>query len=305
MRRRQDGGAAAVVGAVVVLAVLGSAILYINAIHVPRQGTALEAQGAERTEAALLRLASVLSRPAEGAFTHEVPLRAPPAPPPLLDGIVLSPPRGDGSLALAPEGSRIQVSVVLDAPAGGVPPGDATRVDLGGGRMRHYLLGNATAGVPLGALSVATGGIHAEPVVHRLEGGALLAQRDTRSLAIAPPALEVERRAGETAVSWRIPLVAGSASETTGGDSAQVSFQPGPEARTVARAYAMEVRIETAQLAGWTAALQRATGTAAVVATGGTGTDAGTVVATLAGPDGGAARGLQVDLRVVRLVATL
>ena len=43
-------------------------------------------------------------------------------------------------------------------PAGGVPANDVTRVDVGGGKMRIYLLGNATRGFSVGAIQARVGG---------------------------------------------------------------------------------------------------------------------------------------------------
>ena len=287
MRRDDDSGLAAVIGAVVVLAVLGTAVLYINAFHVPRQGAALETQGAEETQAALLALASALSRGAEGAFAHDVPLRTGAGDPPLMAGLVLSPARSEGELALNTTSSRVRVSVVLDAPPGGVPAGDPTRVDLGGGRMRHYLLGNATAGLPLGAIEARVGGAYAERVEYRLEGGALLATREGRSVAIAPPAIEVARVGGTTSVDWRIPLLGGAPSSESGGAVGQLLVRPGPEASIDARAYDMSILVETADLAAWTVGLQRVVGGSGYVnATQIGAPDNGTVQALLVAPPG-------------------
>jgi hypothetical protein len=287
VKQRDDSGLAAVIGAVVVLAVLGTTLLYVNAFHVPRQGAALETQGAESTQSALLGLASALSRGADAPLAHDVPLRTAPAAPPLLAGVVLSPARSEGELGLNATGSRIRVSVVLDAPAGGVPAADPTRVDLGGGRMRHYLLGNATAGLPLGALDAHVGGVYSERVEYRVEGGALLATREGRSTLVAPPALDVGRVGATTSVGWRVPLLGGPASAESGGEVGQVLLRPGPEAEMTTRAYQLSIRVETSDLAGWTAALQRSVGANGFVnATQVGAPDNGTVEALILAPPG-------------------
>ena len=288
IRRLGDSGVTAVIGAIVVLALAGTAVLYINAFYVPRQGAAIETESVESTQASLLALASALSRGADAPLTHDVPLRSGAGDPPLLSGVVLSPARAEGALALNLTAPRISVSVVLDAPATGVPSGDPTRVDLGAGRMRHYLLGNATAGLAVGSLETAVGGAYASRAEYRLEAGALLSTREGRSLAIAPPALDVERVGHGTAVSWRIPLLGGAPGRAEGAGIAQVLLRPGPEAVVGgAYAYNMTIRVETAHLAAWTAALQESVGNLGFVnATQSGPADSGTVEALLVAPPG-------------------
>lgn len=295
-----DSAVTAVIGAIVVLALAGTAVLYVNAFYVPRQGAAIETESVEDTQAALLALASGLSRGADAPLVHDIPIRAGAGDPPLLSGVVLSPARAEGSLTLNTTSPRVSVSVVLDAPASGVPAGDPTRVDLGGDRMRHYLLGNASAGVAVGSLEARVGGAYASRAEYRLEGGALLSAREGRSLAIAPPALDVDRVGPGTSVSWRIPLLGGAAALAEGGSIAQVLLRPGPEASaTATQAYNVSVRVETTSLSAWTAALREAVGANGFVnATQIGAADNGTVEALIVAPPGSPAGAKLVEARL-------
>ena len=282
MRRslsRDDQAIAAVIGAIVVLAVLGIALVYVNAYHVPRQGAALETVAAERSEAALVDLAGRLAARADGPVVREVPLRAERPSPPLLSGLVLSPARAQGELALAPAPSRIGISVVVPAPAGGVPAGDPTREALAGGKMRVHLLGTSAGAQPLGALHAVTGGAYLTPTRTILEGGAVIADTERGSALVGPPALTV---AGNV-VTWRLPLLTGAASEVAGGSHAQVALTPGPEAQVGggSRVEELRIRVETQQLAAWQAALEEVVGSRGTVTVTSTGPDAGVVQARI------------------------
>lgn len=302
MKRRDDRAAAGVVGAIIMLAVLSMALVYVNGVHVPRQGAALETAGVEETTASLLALAGDLAGAPDGPLSQDVPLRPDLPLPPLLSGIVLSPARATGTLESTPSGSNLTLSVVRDAPSTGVPVGDPTRVDLGGGKMRLYLLGNATSGVPLGMLRATVGGAYLDPAVLRVEGGALLSTREGASSAIAPPALSVERDT-MTRVSWRLPLLAGE-SVVGGGSLAQASLTPGPEAQASSgRVYNLTIKIDTDATSAWRDALDVVGGSSAFVNVTSVGApDNGTVEATLVAPPGtpSTTRGVELDLWVVR-----
>lgn len=302
MRRQDDRAAAGIIGAIIMLAVLSIALVYVNGVHVPRQGTALEAAAVEDATESLLALAADLAAAPSGPISQDVPL-APQRPlPPLLSGIVLSPARASGSLESLDAGSNLTVSVVRDAPTGGVPAADPTRVDLGGGKMRLYLLGNATAGVPLGMLRAQVGGAYLDPAVLRIEGGALFATREGSSASIAPPSLSIESDA-LTRVSWRVPLLAGT-STVGGGSLAQVSLSPGPEASAIVTdVYNVTIRVDTDATTAWRDALSAVGGSAAFVNVTSVGAvDNGTVEATFVAPAGTPATtpGVEVRLWVVR-----
>lgn len=296
----RDDGVTAVIGAIVVLALAGTAILYVNAFYVPRQGAAIETESLEDTQAALLALASTLSQGTAAPLVHDVPLRANAGDPPLLTGIVLSPARAEGALSLNLTSPRVSVSVVLDAPSSGIPAADPTRTDLGDARMRHYLLGNATAGLALGSLETSVGGTYAARAEYRLEAGALLSTREGRSIAIAPPALDVDRVGAGTTVSWRIPILGGAAERADGAGVAQILLRPGPESASgAAYAYNMTIRVETSNLAAWTAALQQAIGAHGFVnATQVDVADNGTVEALIVAPAGSPVDAKLVEARL-------
>ncbi|HVM45413.1 MAG TPA: hypothetical protein VM582_05705 [Candidatus Thermoplasmatota archaeon] len=293
--RDDEQAIAAVVGAIIILAVLGIALVYVNAFHVPRQGAAMEVMASERAEGALASLAGALGRPAQGPLVQDVPLRVDRATPPLLSGIVLSPARAEGSLALLPASSTIRVSVVVPAPAEGVPAGDATRESVAGGLMRVHLVGTSAAGQPMGALRATTGGTYVSPSGRVLEGGAVLADTLAASATVAPPALTVN---GD-AVAWRLPLLAGAPGEVSGGSLAQVVLTPGPEAELGGGSAVNElrVRVETTHLAAWKAAFESTVGTR------------GSVTATSTGPDDGIVEArldnVQLRLFVVRYQVSL
>lgn len=279
---RDEEGIAAVVGAIVLLAVLGIAVLYVNAFHVPRQGESLEVAAAERTDAALLTLASRLAAPAEGPISQEFQLRAEPAAPPLMAGVVLTPARHEGSLALDASSSNVTISILVPAPAGGVPGGDPTRV-AEAGKMRVYLLGNATAGQPMGALRVTTGGAYLAATERVLEGGALITDTAAGSANIAPPSLTVASNSGRASVTWRLPLLAGAAAEVASGASGSLTLVPGPEAALGGgqNVDELRIRVDTPRFGAWNTSMRALVGTFGAVTTSGGAADAGSVTATI------------------------
>lgn len=312
MKRADDGGAATVVGAILVFAILGISLVYVNAYHVPRQGAALEIAAGERAEDGLVSLASRLD--AREVFTHDLPLQAPPSTPPLLSALVLSPVRAPGAALLEPDAWRVGVSVLVAAPPSGVPAGDPVRESAPGGLMRVHLVGNSTTPHSAGALAVTTGGAYLEPATAQLEGGGVFAKRNGTSVPLAPPALVVGRAgslaAPTTSLEWNLPLLAGRAGGVGGLGGAQATLSPGLPARVGGDAlvHEVEIRIETRSLAAWSAALESAVGAhGSVAATPGAQPDAGTIVARILPPPGapaGAPR-VQLDLTLVRHVVTL
>lgn len=306
MRARDDQGAATIVGAIIVLAILGTALLYVNGIHVPRQGATLERDGNEATAEALSSLASLIARPADGPVAAEVPLRADAPTPPLLAGLVLSPAIAHGSLALEP-GALVDVSVVVDAPQSGVPADDPTREPVAGGRMRVHLLGSATAGQPVGALVARTGGAHGEPATRALEGGAVLATSPAEA-SLVEPTLAVAAAGNAThpttRISWRLPLLAGGTSEMSGTSAARVVMTPGPEARLGggSAVHELRVRVETDHPDAWAEALRRAAGGRGTLAQSGD-----VVELTFSAPVGAPAgvASVQVDIWLARYQVSL
>lgn len=279
MRREDDTAVAAVIGAIIVLAVLGIGLVYVNAFHVPRQGVSLELDASERAEDSLTALAATLAGAPHGPLVHEVPLRIDRATPPLMAGVVMTPARAEGTLSLDAAPSRLALSVVVPAPPGGVPANDPTRESVPGGLMRVHLLGTPSAPQPLGALRVATGGSYVGASERLLEGGAVLADTKDGSASIAPPALTSEGGV----LTWRLPLLAGSASAVTGASTAQLALTPGPEAALGGGSDVREVRIrlDTPRLAAWQAALEDAIGSAGSVSATASGEDSGIVEAVL------------------------
>lgn len=279
MRRHDDSGVAAVIGAIVVLAVIGIALVYVNAYYVPRQGAALELDAAEHAEGAFIELATMLAAAPDGPLSQEVPLSIPRATPPLLSGVVLTPLRVGGTVALEPASSKLTLSVVVPAPASGVPAGDPARESASAGNMRVYLVGSKTAGQSLGALRATTGGAYASNSSVILEGGAVSLDTRAASATVSAPSLDVEA----DKLSWRVPLLAGGAAEVTGATVGQVTLTPGPEAQLGGGSKVSEVRIkvETTRLAAWQAALDDVVGGRGTITATTTAPDEGTLTATL------------------------
>lgn len=301
--RPRDDAVSTVIGTIVILAILSTALVYVNAFHVPRQGANLETQGSERTEAALLALAVELQSQPRGPSLQEVPLQAERASPPLLSGIVLSPALAPGSASIDAGAPRLTLTAELDAPADGVPANDPIREDLGNGRMRLYLLGNTTDGLATGAVEARVGGAYTSPTSYRVEAGLVLANRSDGSAALAAPNIQVQRQS-VTSVAWRVPLLAGASEEIAGSASAQLALRPGPESELGGgRAYAATLRVETDNLAAWRVALEETFGSAAVitVAPNADGSH-GVVEASIQPPSGTPAttRGVELRLWAVR-----
>lgn len=299
--------AAAIVGSLIVLAILGLSVVYVNASYVPRQGERLEAQAAEEAEAALRGLASGMAG-APTPLRQDVALRPARATPPLLAGVILSPVRAEGGFAFDPSRTNVTISIETDAPAAGVPAGDPTRVALPGGGMRVYLLGNATKGAPVGAVGVTAGGGYLDPVEMRLEAGAVLARREGGSTLASPPALHVAKVASGdqslTRATWRVPVLAGPHVELAGAASVDASLLPGPlsSAGGAAGARRATISVETDSLAAWRAALEQAVGAHGTVGATASGPDRGVVTATLLPPAGTPAgtKAVEVSLSLVR-----
>lgn len=299
-RRMSDDAVAAVIGAIVTLAVLGTALVYVNAYHVPRQGAALEVGGLEGTEAALVDLTSLLSQRNLAPLAHDVPLRPDRGAPPLLAGVVLSPVRAEGQLLLNASAPNVTVSVVIDAPSNGVPANDPIRQDLGGGRMRVFLLGNATAGQPVGSLRARVGGAYTSSADYRVEAGALVSAREGRSHHVAAPAIDITRVGSLTSVSWQLPILGGAEASVEGADTAQLLLRPGPGSQAgTGRVYNMSIRIETPCISAWQSALQEAIGSDGFVnATRAGPADNGTVDALIVAPPGTSLSTRAVEMRL-------
>lgn len=285
MRRRlpEDHAAATVIGAIIVLAILGLSIAYVNGIHVPRQGLALETEARADAAAALETLALRASS-ATGPESVNLPLRAERPLPPLLSGVVLAPARAEGSLLLDTDAARVTISHVTDMPPGGVAAGDPMRVPLGNGKVRVYDIGNATHGMPMGALAASVGGAYAEPMTYLLEGGALIARREGGDTLLSPPALLVTPSGRSSYpmhhVAWRLPILHGEAAESVGAARAQVLLTPGPLASAGGRQLVHEVTItiDTAAPGAWRVALEDIVGSAGTVTADGEGRVSATIL---------------------------
>lgn len=307
---RDSDAAAAIVGSLIVLAILGLAIVYVNTAYVPRQGERLEAQASAEAELALRALASGMAgEPAP--LRQELPLRPERAAPPLLAGIILSPLRADGTFTFDPALTNVTVSLVTDAPAGGVSPGDGSRVAMPNGTMRVYLLGNATRGAPVGSAGLALARGYLAESEMRLEAGAVVARHGAGSTLVSPPTLHVARVDSAqplTRITWRIPILAGAETELGGSGGIDASLVPGPVASAggLAGARSVSIAIESHSLAAWREALEKAVGPQGSVTTNATGPDRGTVTATIASPAGTPAgmNGVEVALSLVRYDAT-
>ena len=299
--RPGDAGAASVIGAIIVLAIIGIAAMYVNGVHVPRQGAALELAAREDAESALVGMAAALAAPPAGGFRWDVPLRTPAAPPSLLSGLILSPARMDGTLAVDGAGASITISHVVPAPASGVGANDDMRVDLANGEMRVFLVGNASAGQPLGGVDARVGGAYLDGATYRMEGGAVIAVREGgASSLVEAPALRVLSDGADTRVRWHVPLLAGAASERSGDSSAVVAFDTGPTAALTARASELRIVVHAeGTLDAWRTAMEDAVGTLGMVAVD---ENAQTVTVTIPAPAGGA---VVEDMRVTMHATTL
>lgn len=307
MRRMDDAGISTIVGALVLLAVLGIAIVSINAFHVPRQGAALELQARQGAESALHGLAAEMSLGGDAPFSADLPLRAPPAAPPLLAGLIVSPASVSGSVGFDPDATSVRVSHVLDAPAGGVPANDPMRESAGAGLVRIYALGNASAGFPVGSLSLDVGGGYLPPATYRLEVGALLLDRASSEDVVALPGLVAAADGNAThpatSISWRLPVLRGAAGEASGGSVAQVILTPGPVASAGGgqRVHEARIEVDTDLPDAWAAALEGALGARGSVSVVDTTPGRGLVTATVAAPAGAPAgvASVMLDLSLV------
>lgn len=293
--RRDDDAVATVIGALIVLALLGLAIVYVNAIHVPRQGLALEVQAREEAEVQLAALAAAAADGDDASIV--LPLVAERPLPPLLSGIILSPARQEGRLVYEPARANVTISHVTSAPASGVLAGDPTRVPLGGGLVRVYDLGNATAGAPLGSLQASVGGAYAEGATYLLEGGAVLVKRASGSALVAAPALTVDpgADASRTRVDWTVPLLTGAPQDLSGARRAQVALSPGPLASAGGgdAVQSVTIVVESTAAAAWRDALAQLVGARGNVTMSAV-DDVGRVTATI----GGAGATPSVELRL-------
>lgn len=305
--RRDDVAGASIIGAIIVLAIIATSIVYVNTVHVPRQGVAMEVAASQKAAAALVGIAGKLG---DGAYVlADVPLRGERATPPLLSGVILSPARMDGTLGFLPNSSNLTVSVVIDAPAGGVPANDPVRQDLGGGKMRLYLVGNSTGALPMGALRAYVGGAYTSQAQDWVEGGAVVARRSNMSTALAAPALSITRDS-TTIARWHLPLLAGTPSEVSGSQVGQVSLTPGPTATIGggATAYNASIVINTTMVTGWTAAMQDVVGPNGFVNTTRVGADDnGTVDVVILAPAGTAptTKAVEFVLKLTRFEVAL
>lgn len=308
MRRPRDDAVSSVVGALLVLAVLGLAIMYVNGVHVPQQGTALEVDARESAEAALASLGARLSDAKRAPLTADVPLKAERPLPPLLAGVILSPARAEGKLAFEPGATALTISHVTDAPPGGVPVGDPMRQDLGGGRMRVYDVGNASAGLPLGSLRLTVGGSYLDPATYLFEGGAVMLDRGEGSAVVTTPGLHASASGTAaqptTRLSWRVPVLTGHSGEVVGARAAQLSLQPGPEAQSGGgqRVHNVTLTVATDAASAWKAALEDVLRGRGVVSVALSGPDSG-VVTALVTPPAQAQPGVpsvEMDLSLVR-----
>lgn len=310
---RDDRALSTIVGAVIVLAVIGLAIMMVNTMHVPRQGASLEMAAREDAAQSLVGLSARLSTPAAGDLAWDVPLRAPPAPPALLAGVILSPARAEGTLAFNASATRITISHVVDAPPGGVPANDSMRTAEPGNRMRVHLLGNATAGQPVGALSARVGGAYAPQITFTLSGGLVLRQEPPH----APAPLEalglrvarVDTPTGPLAhVAWHVPLLAGTGGETSGAAAAVVALDAGPTTRIAGetRAHELTIRIATTAVDAWRMALtDAAAGLGTVTVTAGPTPSEGVVTLTVASPAGASGAAVRADLQATMYALTM
>lgn len=311
IRKIQDDGVSSVIGAILVMAILGTSIVYVNSYRVPKEGATMETTAATAAELALTDLAAGVAS-SDDAVQRVIPLAPDPAAPPLLSGLILTPARAPGSIALNATATTITISHLTDAPAGGVPAGDPMRA-AENGRMRVYTIGNATAGMAPGALVASVGGAYGSRTLLRLEAGALLSNSSGRSALVALPPIRVAASANGSSTSFhaRVPIFAGSAVSQGGAQAASVRLTPGPEARAGGGSlvYNVTISVRTDALAAWTSALSQivgARGTVASVLDAGA-SDTGTVTALVLPPIGTPAgtKAVELDVAVLRYTVDL
>lgn len=301
----RDEAVSTVVGAIVILGILGTAIVYVNAYQVPRQGASLEVSLGEDAERALLQLAQTLVD-AGSPTVVDVPLRAQAGSPPLLSGAVLSPARVPGALSLDVDAPVVRLSVLVDAPPGGVPSNDPMRRPEGA-LMRVYLLGNATRGTPGGSLGAEVGGGYVESTRYSVELGTVLARRDGGSALVAPPAMSLQATgagsAATTSFSWTVPLLGGSDATVGGGSTGQIGLTPGPRAMLGGgtRVHNLTLEVNTTSVSAWRQALEDLSGGLGDVNVTLSGPpDNGTVAMDVLRPPGATGRAVELRLYAVR-----
>lgn len=293
--RDSDAAVSAVIGGIVMLAILSGALLYVNGYRVPEQGTALEVAARENAQDELAGLAARMGA-APAPILTTLSLRPERAAPPVLGGVVLTPVRAEGTLAFNASGASIQISHLTSAPAAGVAANDPIRVARAGapGLMDVYVVGNRTSGRDVGALELAVGGAYLDSARYVVSGGAVIAKREDRSALLSPPGLQVwSSGTGATAtthVAWRLPVLSGASSETSGVESAQVALTPGPlgAAGEGAPVHETTIIVRTDALEAWRVALEDTLGALGTVTTlqDAPGVDRGTVTAVIAAPPG-------------------
>lgn len=286
--RRDDAAVSNVVGAILVFAVVGLAVLSINALYVPKQGATLEVAARETAEDALVTSAALQSS-STTPFLSQIPLSPSAGAPSLLPGIILDPVRPDGLATLNASATRIAISY-----------------DVGG--TRYYALGNATSGAPVGALTLRIGGAYLDSATYQASAGAVLLMRGNQSAMVAPPALHVARGGSAaspiTEFSWRVPVLAGGLQQVAGKGAAQARFVPGPLAQAGGGQLvgSVTVVVTTDAVEAWNTTLRELVGANGVVTVG-----AGNVTATILPPAGtpAGARAVSLDLSLVRFEVAL
>jgi len=296
-RRRDDHAASAVIGAIIILAVLGTAIVTINAVHVPRQGEAAEASHQQDVQRALAELVDAQAVAGADATSRvHVPLRPVAIGPRLVAGIILDPVRAGGSLDFTPDDTSVRLALILDVPPAGVPAGDPSREDVGNGTMRVWLVGNRDGGEPIGTLTAIVGGAYLTPQHYVVEGGALLS--GSGAVIVAPPIRVRQQSDGAsawTSVSIRLPILEGGGAQLGGAEAASISLVNGGLANaggSSARARAIIFEVEGPRADAWHDALASVGASATANSTHATG--------TWFGPTMGASADLAPSITVAR-----
>lgn len=307
--RKRDDAASGMIGAIILLAILTTALMYTNAVYVPAQAEALAIEGRQDIEAGLADLAA---RAAAGDTTlGDLPLTSPSATPRLLRGIVLDPPSLRAE-ALLREDTTLRVSALIAQPTGGVPTADAIRV-AEDGRMRLYLVGNATEALPLAAISVeVTGGPGARPR-YDLVGGAVILDHGASSEMLTAPALDATATTANsdarTRWSWTLPVIdIDEDAASAAGDTARARLQAAAHARTSGSdAVALTIEMTTPALDAWESHWRSVVGDRGTVVATPTSADTGSLVVTILAPPsaGAGAAVVDYDLWLQRFDASL
>lgn len=205
---RDERGVSSVLGAILVFAILASALLYVNAFRAPEKGADGERAVARALETGMDALAAATTRGSSGPATVALEL-APAAPSPsLLRGIVLDPLRPETTFALEPDAFAMRVRHVT--------PAGATVWDLG----------SAASPADLGRFAATTAGRYVAPQSVIVEGGAAVRASAGGAVLAARPDWSWTSSGGVRTLALTVPDLEGAATNVTDSSNRIVTLAP-------------------------------------------------------------------------------